>query len=58
MCWNYHKLLFVFCKKCEGKRWHEEGHYNGEKVTKKMCLKCYNVTEVSDGQEAWPKKEV
>ena len=48
MRWNFHKIIFAFCKKCEGKRWHEKGHYNGEKITKKMCLKCYTLSEVSD----------
>ena len=48
MRWNFHKIIFAFCKKCEGKRWHEEGHYNGEKITKKCCLKCFTVSEVSD----------
>ena len=48
MRWNFHKIIFAFCKKCEGKRWHEKGHNDGEKITKKMCLKCYTVSEVSD----------
>ena len=46
--WTYHRTIFTFCVKCEGKRWHEEGHFDGEKVTKKTCLKCYTTRELTD----------
>ena len=48
MCWNFHKIIFVLCKECKGKRMHEEGHRNGEKITRKMCLKCYKVSELKE----------